>query len=677
MKEVNFLKIINCFILFVALILVTLASTSGYLVSQAQFNADALQIPAIAQDILKGGSLSDWYLSTAPYYFPDIPLSMLAFLLTLDSFAQIILSGVFQTLITFGAIWYLAAKVSPGRAFSQAVIAITMIIWVALIPAENFYHKAFCSVFSYIFVMAYHYGSFINQLLTVVLWMACFEGATKNRRIILFILLCIVSLFAGASDALFIPQTPTALVVTVAITSFIYKAFSWKKLCLAFIVFAGSILGKYLHNYLNPQAISVGLRESPLYYLEKYLWKNLNSFSEMMIDIMEPAPLYAVFLFCYIIIIFHAIYTAFKKKEFTDSEKNLFFILLFSFLTIIITMVTLTISWLPLSTDRFLLPLFFFPFIITVIYIGYYFKTGMLIFGTMLSSVLLLSLSISLINYAEINGIRNKVYSEFNRCIDQTLEETGGRNGITEYWTARPLQLFTKLDLEIAPYSNLHDTFERFRPNHWVTSKRFFKDSYDFAIISNSSDKSGKSARSRITEYNGEPKREVMCEGALLLVYEKGKLFTDTHPPILHIGKPAKWMACESTIIYNGTSTKNCSVEIKDNKDTKHMLTLYLQLQPPGRYAFKLNYSSPFTQDKVVADWKVEIRAKIDDLLSSGSLYGSDDQIKSITGNFTILPEHIGKTKYPSHEEREVEFAVYVPKDTDFKLESIEITRLE
>ena len=678
MKQLKIETLISIFVLCAAILIVAIATSSGYLVSHAQFNADALQIPAIAQDILtEKGRLSDWYLSTAPYYFPDIPISIFAYLLTLDSFYQVIWTGIFQTLITFAAIWYFARKITPEKAFSQAVIAIAVIIWVALIPAENFFHKVFSSVFSYLFVTAFHYGSFISLLLVGVLWTACREAVIKEKKILLFVLLCLIAVFGGASDALFIPQAGAALVASVLLANIIHRDFSWKRLAASLIVFISSFLGKYLHHYLNPQPVPVSLDENPLHYLETYFWKNLTAFSEMMLDIIEPAPIYGVFLFCYTIIIIHIIYTQYRKTDICSSEKILLFISLFSFLSIIITAITLTVSWLPLSTDRFLIPLFFFPFIVTILYIGYYFKNGSVILGLFFSSGLLITLGISVFLYVEVHGIKFKIYSDLNHCVDQTLKETGGRNGVTDYWTARPLQLFSKLDLEIAPYRNLHNTFASIEPYHWVTSKRFFKDSYDFALVGNSSRENDKGARKRIIDYNGEPLREVSCEGALLMVYENGKLHLNTRPAILRQQKPVTWRACESSIIYNGTAQEDCSVEVKDNGGTKHMLTLYLQLQPAGRYAIKLAYSSPFAPDKKAADWKVEIRAKIDDLLTSGTFFGTNGKTRTVTKEFKILPEHFGKTKHPNHINKEVEFAVFVPPETDFKLENIEITRLE
>ena len=149
------------------------------------------------------------------------------------------------------------------------------------------------------------------------------------------------------------------------------------------------------------------------------------------------------------------------------------------------------------------------------------------------------------------------------------------------------------------------------------------------------------------------------------------------NPKILPVDKIYRWHACEASVIYYGMRLDDCAVEAKDNEEARHMLTLYLQLQPVGRYALKLNYSSPFPPEKKAADWRVEIRAKIDDLLASGSFFGTDGRTEVISSEFTISPEHFGKTQYPNHINKELEFAIHVTRQTDFHLKSIEIMRLE
>jgi hypothetical protein len=53
-------------------------------------HVDALYLPTLFDDLLhQGGALSDWYLTPAPYFFPDFPLYLAAWWLEPDAYRQI------------------------------------------------------------------------------------------------------------------------------------------------------------------------------------------------------------------------------------------------------------------------------------------------------------------------------------------------------------------------------------------------------------------------------------------------------------------------------------------------------------------------------------------------------------------------------------------------------------
>lgn len=137
------------------------------------------------------------------------------------------------------------------------------------------------------------------------------------------------------------------------------------------------------------------------------------------------------------------------------------------------------------------------------------------------------------------------------------------------------------------------------------------------------------------------------------------------------------WKACKSSVIYQGKVVGDCAVELKSKEKKQHMLTLYLPEQPAGDYSVKLTYSSPLKPEKTVANWLIYIRGATEALLAEGSLNGSNGQTKTVTEKFSILPEQTGKSSYPSHVGQEFELAVFVPPESDLKVETIEITRLK
>ncbi len=74
-------------------------------------HSDALYLPVLFEDVLRrGGSLGDWFLTPAPYFFPDFPLYLLAWLGGAGVFAQTTLFALLQT-----CSWRAPCCSSPAR----------------------------------------------------------------------------------------------------------------------------------------------------------------------------------------------------------------------------------------------------------------------------------------------------------------------------------------------------------------------------------------------------------------------------------------------------------------------------------------------------------------------------------------------------------------------------------
>ena len=53
----------------------------------------------------KGGHLGDWYLTPAPYFFPDYIVYLVAHLLGPSIYVRIAIFAAAQTLVVFAAFW--------------------------------------------------------------------------------------------------------------------------------------------------------------------------------------------------------------------------------------------------------------------------------------------------------------------------------------------------------------------------------------------------------------------------------------------------------------------------------------------------------------------------------------------------------------------------------------------
>ena len=79
------------------------------------FDSDALYLPTLFSDIFaNNGQIKDWFLTPAPYFFPDYPIFFLVYLVGATPYSQIIAFALIQAALTFFAIW-LVARATANR----------------------------------------------------------------------------------------------------------------------------------------------------------------------------------------------------------------------------------------------------------------------------------------------------------------------------------------------------------------------------------------------------------------------------------------------------------------------------------------------------------------------------------------------------------------------------------
>jgi len=233
------------------------------------------------------------------------------------------------------------------------------------------------------------------------------------------------------------------------------------------------------------------------------------------------------------------------------------------------------------------------------------------------------------------NGIETQYYPEEISCIDNVIEKENLHNGIAQYWDAKYLQNFSRLNLNIAQHlDNLGEM-------HWITSKKYFKQSYDFAIISKSAAPPFKISSEALMRINGPPKSVKSCGSKLVFIYGRDKM---RGRKISSVGDSYTWKACELPTRI-GEKTVNCEMQKKDNAMSGHVTFGPYEELPAGQYTFEIAYSSAASKGDIVGDWDVVIalpdEAKI---LKNGPLTGTDGAFERLVGNFTLdLENDLGK----------------------------------
>ena len=101
-------------------------------------NSDTLTLPALFKNLVfEGGKYSDWYLSAAPYFFPDI---LLFFILSFIFSNFYIVMGIFaiiQHIILFFGIYFLSKEFTQNSLFVALMILSIFLVLHSLIILES------------------------------------------------------------------------------------------------------------------------------------------------------------------------------------------------------------------------------------------------------------------------------------------------------------------------------------------------------------------------------------------------------------------------------------------------------------------------------------------------------------------------------------------------------------
>lgn len=165
------------------------------------FNSDSLYIPALYNDLFReGGSFWDWFLTPAPYFFPDMFLYAIAAVFHNSHYDAIATFGTLQILSTLVLSFFIFKNFFKNT-FSLLLCALLSILIVPLV-IQNL------GAFKYLSFSAFHYGATLSALLCILisLWFLRLSSQ-KNNKAKKYFLLLMISIVAGisiSSDKLFL-----------------------------------------------------------------------------------------------------------------------------------------------------------------------------------------------------------------------------------------------------------------------------------------------------------------------------------------------------------------------------------------------------------------------------------------------------------------------------------------
>jgi membrane protein CcdC involved in cytochrome C biogenesis len=476
------------------------------------FNSDTLLVPGVYRDLIHlGGGLHDWYLMCPPYFFPDYALFFVTSALAPSPYWAIAAYFIAQVVLTFFAVaWLNRLFLDRGKAFLFAGMSLLSLCYLCMKS------KFWLSPFKCLALATEHYGSFVAGLfvlrlaLMAVLWP---ERRVKKTHLCLIFFL---SLLASLSDAIFVMQFCAPLVIA--------SIYLWAKcvvplrrvLSVATSTVTGVACGFALYGHLGlnlpfyPEHIDLAVFSRNALRTESIFLSLWHTFPT---SLALCALVWATF-FC-----MWAFVDKLEEFQLPLSGEAKFltaFCLALGGLVLVACLISSQIVWI-----RYFIPVFFFPF-----FVAPYATLAIRRSGLRMAVILVCMAGVCaaattfLASNPQPFVFRGDYYPEKIQCMDAAFKKYGLNNGVAQYWDARSTVFLAKTPVNIAQLTPNLENYE------WLTSKRTFRNSYDFAIIDLAEDPSSfyRLNEAQIKAINGQPRDTILCGQEEILVYPKNGL---------------------------------------------------------------------------------------------------------------------------------------------------------
>ena len=443
------------------------------------FNADTLYLPSIYKDIfIDKGTFYGWHLNAAPNFLPD----MLLFFIIRSFFSHFIPACFAYSLIQLTLIFILFSVLykSINKSINYYHLSFG-ILCMSVFLLVTFFDNDFIYTFYYLSI-SYHLGAFINCLLALI-FLFRYINLGKRRTLILWF---IIITFSIINDRLFLVMFSFPLYALVLL--FFRRNSNSKRILIAILLNTISIpLGLFLFRML---------RLSDYFYIITLSWKvfnfeniipSLKVFIEQHSTYIRELKFRGIIDLLFILSFFLHLAILIKKlKDYYNHKKveynELIYLLLFvpTVLSILFTPI-LNGSYVGWGLLRYNTHSLYFG-IFSLSYVLYKIQQKFNLSDLWIKAVVSLYILI-LIGYSfrviYNNNIPQKLdaffkyYPERIKNIDDISEENHLKYGISDYWDAKYITMFSKKDLRVyTVYDNLTAWYHVMNENWYYNSKK-------------------------------------------------------------------------------------------------------------------------------------------------------------------------------------------------------------
>lgn len=418
----------------------------------AASNADALYLNVLFENLSNGGSIADWHLTPAPYFFPDYLVFSLPFILFQETSLRITSNAIMQILLVALAFGWTLRNAGFENSFRLGGVAGLTLTLLSLFAGGPW---------AYSMISAHHFGVILTGLLILPFFMKHLSlgKAFSVNGLAVFLL----AGFIGLSDKISVPQIILPLTVAMLVWKLLSKSLNVPALIAALLPLCGALFGMFSYPIIVSFDKSAHTKVTVSFtQLESYLTH------------LPEQPFFlhlSVFFLVIACVCLICSYVLFSPKRRDDFKILLIFFFCFSIIGNVSSMFLL--DGIALSS-RYFIPTFVFPILMPLILIGSF----AYISNIFLTGLITITL-ISLISFQNVqpNSTKDRRLNDI-ACIDKHIYGRKLKKGASSYWDAKEFQSYSRHDLTMAQYTSKLEKYE------WITANSFYSITYDFVIVS-------------------------------------------------------------------------------------------------------------------------------------------------------------------------------------------------
>lgn len=589
--------------------IVLLVVASLFLYNKVSLNSDSLFLDSLSTDLFSlGGFWSEWKLTPAPAYFPDMLLYFISYPILPNAVSRIFFVSAIQVyLLAFAACW-LAKQINPRISKNAITFIILCLSYITIVAFKS-------NMWLYFYSTNNHFASLFLGLLSLGLFIKFFKHPTRW----LAGWLILVNSIAYSSSAVYLICfiAPACSLMILFLIMLKRDASSTRELQVKFLyiflLLITSIGFSWLidacTSYHNPlvgrtKVTMIRITDSFSYFLE-FLFGAFNPQDHFTFTLSISV------LFAFLFLIYHALrhlkidflnlnISPQSCQKMRDKPYALLCCSIF-LLTIIpfnITGVVLSGGLVDPIANRYFTFSMALVLILAVVFVDSYYKKNFFYIVNFFLIAILLCFELYFLKHAPLPDSRASYQAQVGYCLMQ-IEEEGFplHTGVSDYWFSRAVTHYLKNRQQILPI------YQDGKPFFWMSTlgpllhpKKYNHISYNFAIVHNKMDSQFGVAVENLIKIFPKPSRIYPCPQADMQIwlYQDNSLDKKINANIESFLNTMNGNFFSTAAMLPGqTGHISGSTRLANETDHEGFLTYgpYITLKH-GQYKIQLNYSA-------------------------------------------------------------------------------------